>query len=542
MDRAQNINEVRRSGEPLRDYERFKFELAGLVRAAGAVAPRDSVVQREFQSLLARLAEDQFNLAVVGQFNRGKTSLMNAVLGLDRLPTGIVPLTSVITVVRYGSRDRVLVEYENSGLREEIAVADLPAYVTQDGNPGNQKRIRAVEVQLPAEVLRRGFRFIDTPGLGSAIAANTATTERFLPEADAIVFVTSCDAPLSELEAKYLLTACRLVRKTFVVINKLDLLSADERERVVAFVRERLNLEGVGDLPVHALSAREGLRAKLGRDGAALGASGVLEFERDLVEFLANEKARDFLARNCDRLLHLLRGSADAQLSGQVTELRARIVGQELSLAAHAAQGALVAAPRLCSVCQAVVKAVANFLSKYQYDISNDQQAQREHAATHGFCPLHTWQYERLASPRGVCSAYPPVLLTISDKLRRTPTPIMQPASRQHCPACRVHAEVEEQAVTEFVASLSESEGVTCLPHLRLFLSRLDPAAAKAIVARYATLLERIAEDMQRFVLKQDGLKRALISEEEDLAYRQGLALLVGDRRLASLPDPEVWL
>ena len=74
---------------------------------------------------------------VAGRFNRGKSTLMTALLGMDRLPTGIVPLTSVITTVRYGTSERVLLDYEGSGLRGEASLDNLADYVTEKGDPGN---------------------------------------------------------------------------------------------------------------------------------------------------------------------------------------------------------------------------------------------------------------------------------------------------------------------------------------------------------------------------------------------------------------------
>jgi len=107
---------------------------------------------------------------VVGRFNRGKTSLMNAILGADRLPTGIVPLTSVITRAVYGSTEQVQPDSKRGGLSKVIPIERLPDYVTQRGNPANALRIEQARIELPAEILRRGFHFIDTPSLGSAIA------------------------------------------------------------------------------------------------------------------------------------------------------------------------------------------------------------------------------------------------------------------------------------------------------------------------------------------------------------------------------------
>ena len=170
----------------LQEYERVKFELAEILRTV-AWDPAQLLRRR---NLFARLAEDRFNLAVVGRFSRGKSSLMNAILGSERLPTGVVPLTSVITTVTYGSQERVTLHFRGTSLFEDIRLDELPAYITERGNPGNRRGIEVAEVQLTAAILRHGFHFIDTPGMGSSIIENTRTTEAFIPEADALILVS----------------------------------------------------------------------------------------------------------------------------------------------------------------------------------------------------------------------------------------------------------------------------------------------------------------------------------------------------------------
>ena len=260
----------------LRQHEQFKFELAEVIRAAKLSSDNES--ERRYQELLVRLAEDQFNVVVVGRFSRGKTSLMNAVLGSDQLPTGIVPLTSVITKVRYGTRERVLIEYESGGLRTGVPLSELRKYVTEEGNPGNRMRVKVAEVQLPAELLRRGFCFVDTPGLGSAIAANELTTERYISEIDALILVTSFEGPLSNDEIRFLQMTRDGIKKVSVIINKSDLATPDERAQVRQFVETRLRQELNGTLPrMFCVSAREGLEAKRAQHQDRLHASGVLD-------------------------------------------------------------------------------------------------------------------------------------------------------------------------------------------------------------------------------------------------------------------------
>jgi hypothetical protein len=120
---------------PLRGFDRHKLEIAGVIRSLRQVAEKHKDVEKsgECRKLLARLAEDRFNLVVVGQFSHGKTSLMNVILGIDRLPTGILPLTSVITAVSYGDRERALVHWDWWSYTTEIALSELSGCVTHEG-------------------------------------------------------------------------------------------------------------------------------------------------------------------------------------------------------------------------------------------------------------------------------------------------------------------------------------------------------------------------------------------------------------------------
>lgn len=231
----------------LKQYEQWKFAFAETIRSLRAVDTKDEQLSAACVALLARLAEDKFNLLVVGRFSRGKSTLMNAILGGDLLPTGIVPLTSVITTVRYGTRKQVVLNFNNQGLRQEIPLSKLPEYVTQKGNPGNAKKVAYAEIELPVEILRRGFFFVDTPGLGSSILENTLTTEKFLPEADAFILVTSFESPLTEDEDRILQRIRHTNKKIFVVVNKLDTVTKEERAEAIQFVQERLDSYAFGN-------------------------------------------------------------------------------------------------------------------------------------------------------------------------------------------------------------------------------------------------------------------------------------------------------
>jgi len=205
-DGTESTIEIKPDLEQLRVYTQIKLMLAGqlrIVREALTALGRENG-ERQCGELVVKLAEDRFTLAVLGQFKRGKSSLMNAVIGREILPAGVLPLTSAITVLKYGPAERLVVHREDSIFPEELPVSSLSDYVTEKGNPANRKKVKTACVELPVPFLRRGIEFVDTPGVGSAIAANTATTYAFLPECDAVLFVTSVDTPMTSLELVFL--------------------------------------------------------------------------------------------------------------------------------------------------------------------------------------------------------------------------------------------------------------------------------------------------------------------------------------------------
>lgn len=817
---AENaVQPVTEPAGALRDYDRLKLELAGVLRSVKQIAEgrKDRDRSNDCQKLLSRLAEDRFNLVVVGQFSRGKTSLMNAILGVDRLPTSILPLTSVITAVSYGDRERVVIHWDWWSYTSEVPISELAQYVTQEGNPGNQRRVSRAEVQLPVELLRLGFYFIDTPGIGSAIAANTTTTTGFLPEADAVIFLTSFESPLAEVELQFLEQVRRHVRKVFVVINKCDLVPPEEQDAVVAFVQVRLQ-EVFGEMPrLYSVSARDGLAAKRSGDHDDLIRSGLPELEADLIDFLQTDKTREFLGRIANRTAKLLSQQAvefevsrtlsvnvekaksfDGQITDRVNKVRTerekttdrlrsvlrlelprhfeaeldliltevrtaadREVRQylsadhisadsfesDLAMKVHAAVNKILsawlaqhekdfqqavdglvrkelggiesalaelrrlgadsggltqedsgtagqfdemlpefplvfrdlrpdlwrfgmpwwtdlllpipAARRLltrrclnrlndltqqyrqevisllktagddwverfdrelaevidqtaerqhhiledqikpeemlridelrrrlkfvvsalggmesrkghaaspaagvehvpwsdvrarCSICIEAEKTLFDFMRREQHELGTSEAHQSDHAERGGFCGLHTWQYEAISSPQGVCSAYPPVLSLLARRLRSLAQEASSPTASIDgiqkllpgpgaCPACQAIAAVERDTAKAIVATLMNSAGPKrlpplCLRHLQnVLLAKPTAEIARLLIEEQARVLDRLAEDMQRYSLKHAALRQALATEVEHQAHIIGLSRLVGLRNIVA--------
>jgi Dynamin family len=292
-------------------YRDSRLELGDMIRAALHLArgSGDEEAEKRARELLARLAADRFQLAVVGQFSRGKTTLMNALLGGAYLPMGALPVTSVITTVRYGSQPRAMVRRRPSSLRVEVALADVAEFISGSSAERAGLRVATVEVEVPAEILRLGFELVDTPGVGSAIEINTATTWQFLPQADAVIFVTGFDSPLTGTEVRFLADAARHAGKLFLVLNKRDLVSGPDAVAVTEFVRCRLREDlGLGEPRLFGLSALEALEATVQGDSERLSGSGLTALRAALTGFLATGKTRLFLHNVAERGAALVAG------------------------------------------------------------------------------------------------------------------------------------------------------------------------------------------------------------------------------------------
>jgi|GEM_PF-547241 small GTP-binding protein len=548
----------------LRDYEQRKFEIAEVLRGLSHLIPDERTEWRErLRDLFTRLAEDRFNLVVVGRFSRGKTSLMNAILGTDRLPTGIAPLTSVITTVTYGSKEQAVLKYENRILDKEIEIESLPQHITQQGNPGNVQGIKTAEIQLPAEILRRGFYFVDTPGLGSVIIENTLTTESFLPEADAFILVTSYESPLSEDEMRFFKAGSSSGRRIFVVLNKHDTVSLDSREAALAFVREQLHKLFERSPPqIFSVSSTEGLEAKRSNDATRLAASGISELEKQLLEFLLIEKSNEFLLRMCDRLREFLQElPTSKEVASLILQLGSLVkqLGRE-SGAIEPFGGSTSAFPNLhhvrsCEICAYVTDKLWDFLCQYQYQIIVSADEQQRFADRGGFCPFHTWEYESVASPYGTCNGYPALLDQLATELRDATSLIdnrgdllatlQRLLPTQHdCVVCDIRDSAEQDAIAAAAKRLEERRTETlkslsaiCLPHFVMLASAIkDSRALRGLIDHQAAVLQRFSEDMQRYALKHDAVRRYLASREETTVAERGLLSVAGRRRVNFAP------
>src|SRR6266498_1677227 len=232
-------------------------ELLGLADVAGQVG-----------EAARRLAGLELEVAVVGEFKRGKSTLLNALIGVEVLPAGVLPLTAVPTVLERG--EPVCRVTFTDGHTEEHDLGAVAEFVTEEHNPGNRLGVQRVVVRLHAPLLDEGVRLVDTPGVGSVLEHNTRATDAYLPSLDAAILVTSADPPISRGERAFLGRVAEQAVRLFVVLNKADYLSGEELRRTVEFTGR-----------VYPLSARPGVGDP----------AGLARFAKDLRRFLERERA-----------------------------------------------------------------------------------------------------------------------------------------------------------------------------------------------------------------------------------------------------------
>ncbi len=488
--------EIKPDLEKLRAHAQTKLALADQLRIVrrGLKALGRENGEQQCGELILKLAEDRFILAVLGQFKRGKSSLMNAIIGREFLPTGVLPLTSAITVLKYGPAERLMVTHNYSILPNELPVSSLADYVTEKRNPNNVKKVKNVSVEMPVPFLRYGIEFVDTPGVGSAITANTATTYDFLPECDAVLFVTAADSPMTSLELEFLKEIREYVSRIFFVVNKIDLMADDERDEVLGFVAETIRTQiGQNTAKIFPVSSRLGLAARTSGDTVLYEQSGLKALEDALVSFLSREKSAAFLAAVCQKALRILDNEVAQDAFGEAAlQSRARAIQEEKIVSDHEE-------PQVAAL--AVTDARAKLAALYE-SILNGRIA--EVTDTEGQSAIATKTgHESKAIDVDQASVSLPAATAVED--------IVKDLETRSCPVCQHIAKqafdffahwqyqlvTDERAQAEFAAELG-----FCPLHTWQLLAISSPYGASV---GYARLAEQVAYRMREDNKKYPG-------------------------------------
>ncbi|MBX3189839.1 MAG: dynamin family protein [Labilithrix sp.] len=258
-------------------------ELSDIAGGLGA----KSLKERLDRDLVKKMEEDRFHLVVVGEFNHGKSSFVNALLGETVLPVGVTPTTAAIHHLKYAEKPEATVVF-TSGKREAIPFEDTRRFAVGGGSSPDD--VDYLEVGYPAALLKERILLVDTPGVNDLSLQRADITYSYIPRADAVLFLLDAGQILKESERQFLndklLKASR--DKIVFVITKWDILNDDEKKEALAYARAQLaNL--VKDPVVFPISAETALQ------GGRLAESGMPELLAHLTTFLAEERGRILL-------------------------------------------------------------------------------------------------------------------------------------------------------------------------------------------------------------------------------------------------------
>ena len=305
-------------------------ELSDIAGGLGA----KSLKERLDRDLVKKMEEDRFHLVVVGEFNHGKSSFVNALLGETVLPVGVTPTTAAIHHLKYAETPESTVVY-SSGRRESIPFGDTRKFAVGGGTAADD--VDYLEVGYPAALLKERILLVDTPGVNDLSLQRADITYSYIPRADAVLFLLDAGQILKESERQFLndklLKASR--DKIVFVITKWDILNEDEKKEALAYARTQLaNL--VKDPVVFPISAETALQ------GGKMAESGMPELLAHLTTFLAEERGRILLDNALGEGLNvsnLLAKGVDARrrsLAMKTDELERRIKMLEEDLAGAA--------------------------------------------------------------------------------------------------------------------------------------------------------------------------------------------------------------
>ena len=251
----------------------------------------DEQVKENLHTLIHTLESEQFFVTVVGEFSRGKSTLMNALLGENILPTAIRPTTAVLTFIHHedGKTARIHdrqgrcreIPWDRKVFKEFTALRDVDA-----------GEIRCMELGVPLADIPEDIILVDTPGVNDVSEQRMDVTYEYIPVSDAVIFVLSAKQPLTQSEWQFLqdFVAESAIRHFFFVLNFKDAVDARELSEAAADVRRRLShLMPEEEIRIFPISAKEALAAKEDGDAPRLDASGYTAWFQAFRTFLQGD-------------------------------------------------------------------------------------------------------------------------------------------------------------------------------------------------------------------------------------------------------------
>ena len=276
-------------------------------------------------SARASAEQDEISVAVLGRFKAGKSSFLNHFMRRDILPVGVVPVTTVVTEIRYGTRVEARVHHHD-GRDFEVPLDQIGGYISEKENPENVRQVDLLTVELPELRRFRGLKFVDTPGLDSALSHNTQTSLNWLPNVGLALVAVSVDPPLSQRDIDLLKSLYQYTPKVGILLTKADLLSEPELREVVEYVHAQLARSLSGTPRVFPYSIKPGFeRFRQALEAELVGAT-LERFAEERASILLRKM--DTLLRECVDYLALSLKSAE-MVQSERQALKQQVIGEK---------------------------------------------------------------------------------------------------------------------------------------------------------------------------------------------------------------------
>lgn len=302
-------------------------ELATLGTRIGA----RSMAAKLEEEVIKKLEQDRFHLVVVGEFNHGKTTFVNALLGRTLLPAGVTPTTAVIHHVEYADEPAAAVVLE-SGERRTLSLENVRSYAVSGEASHLAETVKYLEVFVPSDILKQKIVLVDTPGVNDLSLQRSDITFSYIPKSDAVLFLLDAGQPLKESERVFLQE--RLLAqskdKIIFVVTKRDIWDASEEAEALRYIRTEVD-KLVPKAPVFPVSAERALQGQVD--------SGMPELLAHLASFLSEERGKILLGNALTQALavgEMIGKGIDARRrSAEMTteELSRRLASLEQDLA-----------------------------------------------------------------------------------------------------------------------------------------------------------------------------------------------------------------
>jgi GTP-binding protein EngB required for normal cell division len=337
-----------------------------IVRDRGLVEFRPAIA-----AIVDRAEDKSFEIAVFGRVSSGKSSLLNAVLETDLLPVGVTPITAVPTRIIYAEEPALTVSFSEMP-RKNFEISHLREFATEQENPGNTKHVVRLVLALPAPRLRGGISFVDTPGLGSLATSGGTETLAYLPRCDLGVVLIDAGSTLTADDLQTILTLQEAAIPVNVLLSKADLVGAEDRLRIVRYIKEHIFSECKLDIPVHPVSVLTSSREMLNQ-----------WFEDEIVPLCT--RSQELRAASLRRKIGALRDSVAASL-----EARLERSGKSSAKSAERAQEAEALLRRTTGKIEEIRKSCARFVQSAETEATQGNTADLAEEAAGRL--LHAWK------------------------------------------------------------------------------------------------------------------------------------------------------